>query len=104
MGQRFRQAVQGCLNIGLTRHPRSLANKIEESRIFEAVEDIASISTGHHQAFAAQRHQVLRYVRLSPARSCFQVTDAGLALPNRQQDLQMRGLSQNAKQSGEFLG
>ncbi len=45
-----------------------------------------------------QGHQMLRNVSLPPAEGRFEVADAGLALANRQQDLQASRLADGLEQ------
>jgi len=50
--------------------------------------DEASLAACKDNACFPQCHQVLRQVRLPPAKGCLEVADAGLALTDGQQDLQ----------------
>jgi len=74
-------------------HYSRLADQPEQGRVIQPVMDVSSLTARQKDARFSQGHQMLREVRLPPAKCGFKVADASLALTNRQQDLQPGGLA-----------
>jgi hypothetical protein len=70
-----------------------LAQHVKQAGIGQLVEDEAAFAPVRDQPGFTQRHQVLGKVRLPASQGCFQVTDAGFALPEGKQDLQPHGVT-----------
>ncbi len=68
-------------------HFRRLSYQAQQGRIAQPVVDVASLAPVRDDPALTQRHQVLGEGRLPETQHGFKVTDAGLALTDRQQDL-----------------
>jgi hypothetical protein len=79
-------------------------HKVEERGVAQAIENITTIAVVGQDVRFAEGHQVLGDVCLPPAKHCFEVTDAGFARPDGEQNGKTGGRRDRFEQDANLLG